>query len=265
MTEQFNCPYCEESFDSQHGVKIHKGYTHDLPHKDEEVMRRLYVREQMSVRAIADKFDMGSTTVERWLDRHGIARRDSGGKPDDARFKDPEVLRELYVEEELTRQEMADRLGCSMGDVRYHMEKHDIMKEARPWRDTELLREKCEEEHVPVPELSDRWDCGQTTIYYQLEKHDIERPLFAKDRPGKAVPYSTIYHREDGQNYSVYVHRLVACAHGMIEPSEVYSGETDIHHKNGNHWINSPENLQSVTPEEHQQIHSDSANSDRVY
>lgn len=257
MSETFDCPYCGESFDSKHGVRIHEGYNHDLPYKDEETMRRLYIDEQLSTKEIADKFDVGSTTIEEWLNKHGIERRDSGGKPDDAAYKDPDRLRELHVEEGLTRAEMAKRLDCTMGDVRYHMEKHDIMTEARPWRDPETLREKCEEENIPVPELAEMWGCGATTLYYHMDKHDIERPRYAKKRSGKSVPYQMIYHREQGENYYVFVHRLVACAHGMIAPSEVYSGDTDIHHKNGIVLDNSPENLQAVTPKEHQQIHSE--------
>jgi hypothetical protein len=259
MSDEYDCPYCGESFDSKHGVRIHEGYNHELPYKDEDTMRRLYVDEQLSIQAIADKFDAGSTTIEQWLDRHGIKRRDYGGKPDDAPYKDPDVLRELYIDEGLTRQGVADELGCTMGDVRYHMEKHNIMQEARPWRDTDLLREKCEVENIPVPTLAERWGCGETTIYWQLDKHDIERPRDAKENKRYTVPYNQIYHRENGENYYVLVHRLVACAHGMIEPSEVYSGDTDIHHKDGLVWVNSPENLQSVTPEEHQAIHSEEA------
>lgn len=256
MGETFDCPYCGESFDSKHGVRIHEGYNHDLPYKDEETMRRLYVEEQLSFSDIAEKFDVGKTTIEEWLKKHGIERRDSGGKPDDAAWKDPDTLRELYIEEDLTRAEIAERLDCSMGDVRYHMEKHNIMAEARPWRDPDTLRQKCEEECVPVPELAEMWDCGATTIYWHMDKHGIDRPRDAKERAGGSVPYRSIYHREDGENYYVFVHRLVACAHGMIEPSDVYSGDMDIHHKNGIVLDNSPENLQVVTPKEHQEIHS---------
>lgn len=266
MTETFDCAYCEESFDSKQGLRIHEGYNHDLPYKDEETMRQLYVDECKSINQIAEEFDVGSTTIEQWINKHGIETRDSGGKANDAAYKDPDTLRELYVQEELTRAEMAERLDCTMGDVRYHMEKHDIMAEARPWRNTELLREKCEEECIPVSELAEMWDCGETTLYYHMDKHDIERPRFAKEKPGQTLPYSVIYHRENGQNHYVFVHRLVACAHGMIEPSEVYSGDTDIHHKNGIVEINSPENLQALSPEEHQKIHAHkSANSSSVY
>lgn len=259
MSETYDCPYCGESFDSKQGVRIHEGYNHDLPYKDEETMRELYVDKQMSITDIAERFDVGSTTIEQWLNKHGIERRDTGGKPDDAPYKDPEILRELYIDEGLTRAEIADELDCSMGDVRYHIEKHDIITEARPWRDPETLREKCEEEHIPVPELADRWNCGKTTLYWHMQKHGIESPKFAKEKKSQNVPYSQIYHREDGENYFVLVHRLVACAHGMIEPSEVYSGDTDVHHKNGIVWDNSPENLEVLTPEEHQRVHSESS------
>lgn len=259
MTESHDCPYCDESFDSKHGVSIHKGYNHDLPHKDEDTMRRLYVDQQLSIPEIADELEIGTTTVENWLERHGIDTRDRGGKPDDAAYKDADLIRELYREKDLSRDEIADRLDCTVGDVRYTIEKHGIEKRSKPWHDPETLRQKCEEENIPVPELADRWVCGETTLYYHLYKHDIERPRFARDDRGRTIPYRTIYHREDGENYYVLVHRLVACAHGMIEPGEVYSGDTDIHHKNGIVIDNSPENLQSLSPEEHQKAHSESS------
>lgn len=256
MTETHDCPICSESFDSHHGMRIHRGTRHELPHKDEDVMRRLYVDKQMSIPEIADELDAGTTTIESWLDKHGIDTRDRGGKPDDAAYKDEDLLRELYREEDLTRVEIADRLDCSEGDVRYRIEKYGIEKDPEPWHDPETLREKCEEENIIVPELAEMWDCGETTIYYHLYKHDIERPRFAKEYQPQSNPYKMIHHREDGEKYLVLVHRLVACAHGMIEPSEVWGSDTHIHHKNGIPWINSPENLEPVTPEEHQQIHA---------
>lgn len=257
MSETHDCPICGETFDSKQGVSIHKGYKHELPHKDEDTMRELYVDEQMSIPEIAEELDAGTTTIETWLDKHGIDTRDRGGKPDDAAYKDPELLEELYVRKDLSRKEIAKRLDCTIGDVRYQTEKHGLEKEPEPWHDPETLREKCEEECIPVPKLAKKWGCGETTIYYHLYKHGIERPLFASENKSRSVPYRQISHRECGEEHRVYIHRLVAFAHGLISGDEVYAGDTHIHHKNGIVIDNAPENLQAVTPSEHREIHKD--------
>ena len=46
----------------------------------------------------------------------------------------------------------------------------------------------------------------------------------------------------------VYIHRLVAVAHGKMES---LGDGRDVHHKDGITWVNSPENLTPVPPWEH--------------
>lgn len=257
MSDEYQCPYCEESFDSPKSLGGHKRWNHDLPWEDKDNLKELYVDEQLSIPEIADKWDAGTTTIEEWLEKHGIDTRDRGGKPDDAAYKDPERLRELYRHEDLSRKAIAERLDCTVGDVRYQLEKHGIEKKSKPWHDEALLREKCEQENIPVPELADEWACGETTIYYQLYKHDIERPKFAQEHGYSHRSYSDIYHRENGESHYILIHRLVAYAHGKIPANEVYNGDLHIHHKSGVIWDNSPENLQAVTNSEHQRIHAE--------
>lgn len=46
----------------------------------------------------------------------------------------------------------------------------------------------------------------------------------------------------------VYVHRLVAYAHGLLDGLD---DPREVHHTDGNPWLNSPENLQAVEHVEH--------------
>lgn len=51
----------------------------------------------------------------------------------------------------------------------------------------------------------------------------------------------------------VYVHRLVAYAHGVIDSM---TDPRHVHHvDSGRHWVNSPENLKAVDPDEHGSHH----------
>jgi len=46
--------------------------------KNEEVLRKLYVKNGLSIPEVADELGCGKTTVHRWLKKHGIERRRSG-------------------------------------------------------------------------------------------------------------------------------------------------------------------------------------------
>lgn len=50
----------------------------------------------------------------------------------------------------------------------------------------------------------------------------------------------------------VYVHRLVAYAHGEIDS---LADPREVHHRDGCEWVNSPENLQALDHEVHAQHH----------
>lgn len=53
----------------------------DTPYRDENIMRELYVRREMSTYEVADELDTSRTTVIRWLEKHGIDRRRRGPAP----------------------------------------------------------------------------------------------------------------------------------------------------------------------------------------
>ena len=122
--------------------------------------------------------------------------------------------------------------------------------------DPDDLRELYHEQGKSLSETADACGVAFGTIQYHMDKHDIERPKFKRPEAGGSVPYKMIYHREDGVNYHMFVHRLVAYAHGMIDGDELMEASGDIHHKNGIVWDNSPENLEHLPPSDHQERHA---------
>ena len=48
------------------------------PYKDEDLMRRLYQDEMMSMTAMAEQFDCSSSTIRKYLDKFGIETRELG-------------------------------------------------------------------------------------------------------------------------------------------------------------------------------------------
>lgn len=235
----------------------------DAPWRDEKLLRQKYIVEEKSTTEIADELDCGSSTIGEWLDKHSIEKRDRGGNSKEVAWKQEHVLRKLYVEKECTMEEIAEKLGCSYSTVNTWIDKFDIETNdvgGNPadakYKDETWLKEQYIEKRKSAEQIAETCNCHQSSVYYHLRKHDIPREQIHNDiREFETVPYSTIYHREDGQNHYMFIHRLVAYAHRIIDGDELLDAKLDIHHKDGNHWNNSPENLEAVSPEEHQQYH----------
>lgn len=77
-------------------------------------LRRLYEEERLSVAAIAAQAGCSPPTVSRWLRRCGISTR--SGRFTACEIQ-PELLRQLYLEECLPLRLIAARLGVSVGTI----------------------------------------------------------------------------------------------------------------------------------------------------
>ncbi|MGQ3723536.1 HNH endonuclease [Natrialba aegyptia] len=99
----------------------------DHPWRNEGLLRRLYIDEQLSTKEISNRLDCGVSTVSKWLKRHGIPTRGPGGT--DAvcdTLKDGEKLREEYLTKEKSTHELADELDVCAWTVHQYLIKHDI-------------------------------------------------------------------------------------------------------------------------------------------
>lgn len=99
-------------------------------YRDEETLRRLYHDEWMSTIAIADEFDVSDKTIQYWMKKHGIERRDHTEKTAHPELHDADLLREWYHDEGLTTFDIADRIGCEQAPVWQAMNRHGT--ELRP-------------------------------------------------------------------------------------------------------------------------------------
>jgi len=50
----------------------------EKPYRDEEVMRELYIEEELASKEVADELDCSPATVTRWLNKLDIPTRPSG-------------------------------------------------------------------------------------------------------------------------------------------------------------------------------------------
>lgn len=66
--------------------------------------------------------------------------------------------------------------------------------------------------------------------------------------------YEYVRCRQNGADDTVYIHRLTFVAeHGI----DALGADDHVHHKKSIPWLNTPENLEAVEPEDHAQHHFD--------
>jgi hypothetical protein len=132
------------------------------------------------------------------------------------KHKVEEILREQYVEQEKTLQELEEEWGTSRGTIHYWLKQFDI--ERRP--------------HVATR---------------------VQRTSFGLDNSGYERAQSRIPGTR--KNNAVQIHQLVAIADGA-DPEKIFSGgKYQCHHRNRIPWDNRPENVQLLTREKHQHVH----------
>lgn len=94
--------------------------------EDGSTLRDLYVERGWSAESIGDKLGCGGETVLRWLKRHDIPVRRSGGRTPWPKLKDGAFLREQYITEDRLTSEIADELGCTSDTVLRWLHIHGI-------------------------------------------------------------------------------------------------------------------------------------------
>jgi len=124
------CNICGKAFESDKARSVHRTIQHGSKYQDESWLRNQYIDKRLSCSEIASKTDVSSETIRRWLDKNGIAIRTDGIENSERRWKNQDVIRELYVEKELPASEIAAQLGCDQRTVNRWVKKHGF--ETRP-------------------------------------------------------------------------------------------------------------------------------------
>jgi DNA-directed RNA polymerase specialized sigma subunit len=89
----------------------------------------------------------------------------------------PERLRELYWEQEMTLQEVADECGVSVDTVRDRMRTHDIPRRSRSIDRPEkrLLVYLYWTEYRTTHEIAEQFDVSQPSVLRWMSEYDIPR------------------------------------------------------------------------------------------
>lgn len=133
-----------------------------------------------------------------------------------------------------------------------------------PWRDKDVIEELYVKREMSLNEVADAIDGSSWNISTWVKKHGFEtRSISEAKRQYEHVQYYT--DRNGHETWSavyatVMVHRLIAVAEHGLGALEGHH----VHHKNGVPWDNRHENLELVTPREHNRKHLKVDGVDRI-
>ncbi|WP_168216069.1 HNH endonuclease [Halorussus marinus] len=185
----------------------------DTPWRNPQILRNLFVEQGLNTAEIAEELGASDTTVQKWLDEHGIKKKETINK--DRPWRDEELVRELYHNQQLTIPELADELECGYATAHEWIHKHEI--ETRG-------------------------------------KYEESRRVRRRNPPGHRITksgYEVVETTISGSTREVRIHRLVVVAE---QGFEALNGKI-VHHRNGIPWDNRPENLEIMSNEEHAKVH----------
>lgn len=172
----------------KHDITVPR-FEYEMP---EEELRRLYTDEGNSISDVADHYGVTYTAVRHRLQIHDIEIRDSA--PDykhpekvDESYKEESWLRQKYVEERLSKPEIAEMCSVAESTVQNQLIQHDIearsyseaqtlrrRKLNRPYDDEETLQRLYWDEGLTQREIADHFDVTQLPIQMAMERHNID-------------------------------------------------------------------------------------------
>jgi transposase len=149
---------------------------------NKERLKRLYIKEGKSTRAIAKMFGCSSYAVRHRCKKYGISLSPSqSGKLEGLNI---EVLNRLYVTEKKSTHTIAKMFGCSASAVNYRCRRYGI--KLRPngggfeWLDKEVLKRLYVKEGKSVNKIAKMLSCSYGTVFKRCEEYRI--PLRGKKK-----------------------------------------------------------------------------------
>lgn len=195
----------------------------DEPWKDEHVLRELYCKEGMTYSEIADVLGSSKSTVARHVKRVGIEPRTSSDYTKLISIGGVDVLKKLYLEEEMSQQEIADKYGVHRHTVGMWIRDNGLALSHDKAGKKSGIRRRCKYPQYRTGQKGyEKWNA--TVDFYE--------------------------------KIHVGVHRLVAVAEFGFDAV----CNMEVHHKNHIPWDNRPENLELMTPSDHMKYHMDVRN-----
>jgi transposase/5-methylcytosine-specific restriction endonuclease McrA len=205
---------------------------------DESWLREQYVEKRKSSGEIGDACDCAGSTVLERLHEYGIPTRPRTGLPEDERNSE-QWLRQKYVDENKTLEQIADISNCSQSAVGRRLKRHGIVASNKAPDDRldneSWLREQYIEKRKSSVEMSDVCDCSPLTVRRRLREHDIELRSSGdltgaenENWTGGYFPYGSGWNQTKKQKVrAIDNHQCVSC--GMTQSHHQLEHDCKLH------------------------------------
>jgi 5-methylcytosine-specific restriction endonuclease McrA/predicted DNA-binding protein YlxM (UPF0122 family) len=193
-------------------------------------LEQKYCKESLDKVEIADTCGVSRSTVDYWMDKHGVERK----------YKEPDWLREKYWEEELSAGEMAEMCGVDRTTILYWMDCHGIERRGFSesselmWRENEELRgeQRKRSERVfaqnPPPVVADGCHLEKT-------KEKISESLTGESNPrwrgGTSDYYGGRWDAKRAKAILADSEQCSSCGMPRAEHRKEYGRDLHVHHK----------------------------------
>lgn len=174
----------------EHGIAArdhserHPASREERRYRDGEWLREQYVEYERTAGEIAEMCDVGSTTIYRWLDRHGIETRSVAASRQITETRNVAVPDEPRQTRDRDADNVVDRTagqgrysgpetGLDVSFQSYLGDRDGELLES-PYRDPDWLREQYQNTGSATA-IAELCDVERGTIYYWMDKFDIER------------------------------------------------------------------------------------------
>jgi transposase len=154
----------------------------DAPWRDEELLRQKYVDENLSTRDLRDLWGCSRSTITNWLDRFGV---ETPSNPENPPWQEKETLEKLYIEQQLTCEEIGERLGCSGRTVDEWRRRYAIkqLHKREEWLDNQY-----NSKGLYISEISKKCRANRKTVAKWLDEMGVraeeDRPAcYADEKP----------------------------------------------------------------------------------
>lgn len=142
-------------------------------HRDEDVLRELYIEQDLTQAEVAEKLDVHTATIQNWRSRYGIEKE--GTNPP----IEKEKLQDLYWNQELSSFDIADKFEYSAASIRNWMEYYDIERRGpegvlKPDFDKEEFERLYVEEGLGLRPIAEKLNSNRNTLKRWRDRWGIE-------------------------------------------------------------------------------------------
>jgi len=261
------CAICGGSFHSFGEYVKHYDQKHEQPPwRDKSLMRELYVEEELSSTAVAEELGCASSTVIKWLEKHGIERRDASetmlgmkfgdyGVTDEQKEKlnDKKWLVENYVSKGRSTCEIAEELDCSRQPVQNALEYFDIETRDPNWEgydpepgeqsdlpelyDEKWVRREYVEKDRRLEDIANDLGCSIAPVSYAVSRFNIKKDAYKSIRgenhpmwKGGRIEYGAEWYEKRQQRLEQDGYKCVVCGKSDKKHNDQHGHSLHVHH-----------------------------------